>query len=86
MLEGSYEASRPAISGLLAGLLGMDNVEVDSFDAVAEALDACSKGFDSADALHLATASQCAAFLTFDKTFLRRAKRRGLPVPVIRPS
>ncbi len=86
VMESSYGASRSTISDLLAWLLGMENVEVDRFDAVAEALEAYSRGFDFADALHLFTSPECDGFLTFDKSFLRRAKRHKLRLPVIRPS
>lgn len=86
VMESIYEASRSRVSGLLASLLGMENVEVDRFNAVAEALEAYSSGFDFADALHLATSAECDVFLTLDKPFLRRARRHNLRMPVIRPS
>lgn len=86
VMESNYQASRSTISGLLSALLGMKNLEIDRFDAVAEALDAYSKGFDFADALHLGISPECDVFLTFDKPFLRRAKRYSLRMPVIRPS
>lgn len=85
-MESSYEASRSTIAGLLGSLLGMANVDVERTDCVADALEAYADGFDFADALHLAMSADCEAFLTFDKPFLRRAKRHSLRIPVIRPS
>lgn len=86
VMESKYEAPWSRIAGLLASLLGMANVDVERFDCVAEALEAYAKGFDFADALHLAMSAECEAFLTFDKPFLRRAKRHALRIPVLRPT
>ena len=46
--------------------------------AVAAALALTSHGIEFADALHLASRPPGASFVTFDKVFVRRAKRAAV--------
>jgi len=48
------------------------------------ALDWTRKGMDFADALHIARAGRCRAFLSFDKGLVKRAKGMT-PIPVQAP-
>jgi predicted nucleic-acid-binding protein len=51
------------------------NIVVGEAVAVKRALHMTELGFDCADALHFAQASECDAFVTFDKDLVRKAKR-----------
>jgi predicted nucleic-acid-binding protein len=51
---------------------------------LAQALDWMSGGMDFADALHLAKAQGCSAFLSFDRKLVKAASGRS-PVPVMAP-
>ena len=48
------------------------------------AVDACDKGLDFADALHLARSSRASVFATFDQRLAKRAKGLALAPPVER--
>lgn len=78
---------RLAALDVVAGLrrfIGLDGVTLDNPARVAAALDSAEAGFDFADALHLAHAAHCEAFVTFDKSLVRAA--RGVsPLPVRAP-
>jgi predicted nucleic acid-binding protein len=53
----------------------LERVTVASADAVKRALDYAEHGLDVADALHLAQAAECEAFVTLDKPLARKARR-----------
>lgn len=76
--------TRAEIARALSMLVAASNVSVQEPHAVASALAWTEQGLDIADALHLATAQQCSAFLTFDDRFIRRASRVG-SIPVRAP-
>jgi predicted nucleic-acid-binding protein len=59
---------------LLAGLAG---VTVEEPARLAQALDWMADGMDFADALHLAKARDCTAFLTFDRRLIAAAAGRS---------
>jgi predicted nucleic-acid-binding protein len=68
-------------------LLRLPNVTVEDHEAVAAALRWYQQGLDFADALHLASARDCAELLTFDdRRFARRATRLRLKPPVTTPA
>jgi predicted nucleic acid-binding protein len=52
---------------------------------VARALDACEKGMDFADALHVCLSDEATAFCTFDADLRRRAARLLAAPPVLAP-
>ena len=67
---------RPA--GLLEALLavaGLPRVTLEDPALAAQALEWMSGGMDFADALHLAKASECEAFVSFDRPLARLAAR-----------
>jgi predicted nucleic-acid-binding protein len=57
---------------LISGLAG---VALEEPREVHQALTWLEAGMDFADALHLSKAGRCAAFLTFDKDFIRAGKK-----------
>jgi hypothetical protein len=56
----------------------LPNVQAEDEPVVAGALSLSARGVDFADALHLASRPAGALFVTFDKAFVRRAKKAGV--------
>lgn len=54
-------------------------------DAIVTALETEVAGLEFDDALHAASTPAPRQFVTFDKTFVKRAARSSLPTPVISP-
>ena len=82
VMRGFYGLSRQEISRVLLGLASIDHVSIEDRSVVLIALDAFRKGFDFADALHMARAARTAAFVTFDQRLARRASSLALTPPV----
>jgi len=78
--EGPWPAGRRASLKLTSGYAG--NVSIEDAPQMALALDWTSKGMDFADALHLAGADHCTAFVTFDRKLAKSAKALA-PIPVV---
>jgi predicted nucleic-acid-binding protein len=68
----------------LRGLAGLPGITVEEPTRLAQALDWMGEGMDFADALHLAKANKCNAFLSFDLKLVKAASGRS-PVPVVTP-
>jgi predicted nucleic-acid-binding protein len=66
----------------VTALLDLPNFKPDRADAVREALHGYLGGMGFADALHLALSEAEQKFMTFDKAFVRQAKKLGLK-PVV---
>ncbi|MBS2023381.1 MAG: type II toxin-antitoxin system VapC family toxin [Deltaproteobacteria bacterium] len=75
VMRGFYEVHRAEIARALRGVCALDNVTVDSRDAVLTALDALQSGLDFADALHMALSEGCQALQTFDRGFAKKSAR-----------
>jgi predicted nucleic-acid-binding protein len=82
VMRGFYELPARDISRVLRALAGIEHVTLEDRDAVLVAIDAFDKGFDFADALHLARSSRVSGFATFDRRLATRARRLGLALPV----
>jgi predicted nucleic-acid-binding protein len=81
VLRGVYGMPTSRVISALRALAGLPGVSVEDAPMVARAMDWAEGGMDFADALHLAAATGCEGFLTFDKRFARSAVRRGgIPV------
>ncbi len=81
VLRGVYDLPPEQIIPALRALAGLPGVSVEDAGLVAKAMDWAEAGMDFADALHLAAATECENFLTFDKRFVRSGKRlSGIPV------
>jgi predicted nucleic-acid-binding protein len=61
--------------GALKAFVGLDNVNVEDEALVALALDWAEQGMDFADALHLAKAANCEAFISFDRDLAKAARK-----------
>ncbi len=75
VLRSLYGFSCSDVIGALKALCGEPGVSVGDAEAVIRAFRLAERGLDFADALHLAQATECEAFLTFDKTLARKAGR-----------
>ncbi len=84
VLRGVYAFPVARIIPALRALAGLPGVTIEDSVLAAKAMDWAEAGMDFADALHLAGAADCEAFVTFDKRFARAAPRAG-SVPVEMP-
>jgi predicted nucleic-acid-binding protein len=66
-----------AIREAFKKLLGLENGHAEDEGAVAAALALTARGIELADAMHLASRPPGAAFVSFDQSFVRRARRAG---------
>ena len=73
----SHGASADAVALGLRTILGLATVTVQERDAVVRALAWQQHGMGIADALHLALSHQSEQLTTFDKDFIKLAKRIG---------
>jgi predicted nucleic-acid-binding protein len=78
VLRSLYGFQESAILDAFAKLLGLKNVQVEDESAVAAALALMADGIEIADAIHLTSRPTGAAFVSFDKSFVRRARRAGV--------
>jgi predicted nucleic-acid-binding protein len=77
VLRSIYGLEERAIHDVLAKLLGIKNVHIEDKSSVADALDLTAYGIELADAMHLNSRPPGAIFVSFDRTFVRRAMRAG---------
>ena len=84
VLRGAYGYRGVRLAGALTAFAGLPTVTLEAPIVAAAALGALAQGVDFADALHLAGARDCAAFVTFDKAFAKAADGLG-GVPVRTP-
>jgi predicted nucleic-acid-binding protein len=81
VLRDAYDFPREAIAESLRRAAGLPGVVVEEPERVAQALDWMEAGMDFADALHVAGARGCSAFVSFDRRLARIAKgRTAVPV------
>ena len=69
VLRRGYRFSRERIIAALAAFAGLRRVRLEDPSVAARALDWMRSGMDFADALHLAKAEGCEAFVSFDQRF-----------------
>jgi predicted nucleic-acid-binding protein len=77
VLRSGYDFAPPRIAAALRGLAGLPGVTVEKPPVLAQALDWMESGMDFADALHLAKAADCTAFLSFDRKLAKTAAGRS---------
>jgi len=77
VLGSLYGFEGSAIREAFTKLLGLRNVQVEDEPSVAAALVLTTHGVEFADAMHLSSRPHGAAFVSFDQSFVRRAKRAG---------
>lgn len=85
VMRGFYGLSRKDIQHVFESLCDLENIQIEDRSIVLAALNAYKQGLDFADALHLARASFCDTFLSFDQRLKKRAKAAGLSPAVELP-
>ena len=77
VLRGVYDYAAPQLATALRAFAGLPHVTIEDAGQAVQALDWMDAGMDFADALHLAKAQGCDAFVSFDQRFARAANRLG---------
>jgi len=77
VLRSAYGFERGPVREAFTGLPGLSNVQVEDAATVARALELMRHGVDFSDALHWNSRPAGVSFVSFDKEFVRRAKRAG---------
>ena len=78
VLHSLYGFEESAIRDAFMRLFGLKNVRVEDESSVATALALTAHGIELAYAMHLSSRPPGAAFVSFDKSFVQRARRAGL--------
>jgi predicted nucleic-acid-binding protein len=78
VMRGFYALPRADIARVFKALCGLQHVTIEDRAIVLSVIEAYHQGLDFADALHLARAQHCKAFVSFDKRLQKRAKVAGL--------
>jgi len=78
VLRSLYGLEEAEILAAFTKLLGLENVHAEDESSVAAALALTTRGIEFADALHLCSRPPGAAFVSFDKSFVQRARRAGI--------
>ena len=73
VLRSAYDFSAEQIVGALRAFAGLPGVTLEDAPLVSRALDWAEQGLDFADALHLARAEGCSAFMSFDRKLAKVA-------------
>jgi predicted nucleic-acid-binding protein len=84
VLRSGYGFASDRIAAALRGLAGLSAVTIEEPERLARALDWMGEDMDFADALHLAKAQGCRAFLSFDRGFIKAVSGCS-PIPVMVP-
>ena len=77
VLRSLYGFEESAICDAFTKLLGLKNVHTEDESAMAAALALSARGIELTDAMHLTSRPPGAAFVSFDRSFVRRANRAG---------
>src|SRR5437016_7550330 len=75
VLRSLYGFEESAVRDAFTKLFGLQNVHTEDEPSVAAALALTVHGIELADAMHLSSRPQGAVFVSFDQSFVRRAKR-----------
>jgi len=75
VLRSLYGFQEHAIHDAFTKLLGLKNVHAEDESSVAAALALTTHGIELADAMHLSSRPPEAVFVSFDKSFVQRARR-----------
>ena len=78
VLRSLYGFDEAAVSDALAKLLGLKNVHTEDKASMADAFALTAQGIELADAIHLSSRPPGAAFVSFDRSLVRRAIRASV--------
>ena len=73
VLRGAYRLAKSDVLAALRAFAGISSVRLEDPVRVEAALTLAAAGMDFADALHLAGAEGCEAFVTFDRRLIKSA-------------
>jgi predicted nucleic-acid-binding protein len=73
VLRSAYGLTAPNVARALRGFAGLPGVTLEDAALASRALDWAERGMDFADALHLARAQGCSAFVSFDRRLAKAA-------------
>ena len=79
VLRSLYGFDENSIRTAFTKLLGLKNVHVEDESSMAAALALTASGIELADAMHLSSRPPGAKFVSFDRAFVQRAIRAGVP-------
>jgi predicted nucleic-acid-binding protein len=79
VLRSLYGFDEGAVRTAFSKLLGLKNVHVEDESSLAAALALTASGIELADAMHLSSRPPGGRFVSFDRAFVQRAKRAGVP-------
>jgi predicted nucleic-acid-binding protein len=77
VLRAIYRVGRSEILRALRNFAALPSVAVEDWALLAQALDCAEQGMEFADALHLASAGECNAFISFDRSLVKVARKVG---------
>ena len=78
VLRSAYGFDESMVRAAIIKLLGLDEVHTEDESAVEAALNLTTHGIEFAGALHLTSRPSGAAFVSFDRSFVQRARRAGV--------
>jgi predicted nucleic-acid-binding protein len=78
VLRSLYGFEEVAIGAAFRKLLGLENVQAEDEPAIAAALELTKHGIEFADAIHLGSRPPDVPFVSFDRSFVQRARRAGV--------
>ncbi|HEX2592108.1 MAG TPA: type II toxin-antitoxin system VapC family toxin [Rhizomicrobium sp.] len=84
VLRSLYGYDRARLVEALLSVAGLPRVLVEDSVGTLNALNRLKRGFDFADAMHLAGAQNCDAFITFDAGLAKIATRTGANTPAVK--
>ncbi len=84
VLRHAYGIGKNAIMSGFQKMMGLPNVSVEDQQTVFQAISWCESGLDFADALHLASSMKADKFVTFDRAFIKKA-RKITSITIIKP-
>jgi predicted nucleic-acid-binding protein len=73
VLRYVYDFDSLEILAAFKSLFGLSNIHTEDFHIMAEAVSMAENGLDFADALHLASSRGADRFMSFDKSFVKKA-------------
>jgi predicted nucleic-acid-binding protein len=75
VLRHAYGIDKDAIMKGFQKIMGLPNVRVEDQQTVFQAISWYESGLDFEDALHLASSMKADGFVTFDKAFIKKARK-----------
>lgn len=75
VLRHAYGIGKESIISSFQKMMGLSNVHIEDQQTVFQAISWYESGLDFADALHLASSVKADKFATFDKAFIKKARK-----------